>query len=122
MSPNKLLVDIEGTTTSISFVHQTLFPFVLKSLEEYLNRNWNTQIMLDDIRLLREDALNEQRNKDLNLPLIPDSKDANDDEIKKAIISNIRYQMSIDRKSTSLKSIQGHIWYFGYENGDLIGQ
>ena len=120
MSPNILLLDIEGTTTSISFVQDTLFPFVTKSLSQYLNDNWNTEQLNSDIELIRNDALDEHRNGNLmSIPLIPTN---DDEEIKRAIIENIQFQMSIDRKSTSLKNIQGHLWQIGYENGNLIGQ
>lgn len=124
MAPTILLLDIEGTTTSISFVHETLFPYVSRALEEYLNTNWNTKLLDDDIELFRIDALNEHRNGNSDLPLIPAKSNdkSNDEAIKDAIIKNVRYQMSIDRKSNSLKTLQGHIWSRGYEDGQLIGQ
>lgn len=120
MTPTVLL-DIEGTTTSISFVQDCLFPFVLRSLAQYLNENWTQASLHADIELLRSDALNEHQNGNSAIPLIPSRAQASD-ELKEAIIRNVRYQMSIDRKSSSLKSLQGHIWSQGYENGELIGQ
>lgn len=119
MAPTVLL-DIEGTTTSISFVQECLFPFVLRSLERYLNENWTTAALHADVELLRSDALNEHQNGNSAIPLIPSG--GSDAELKEAIIRNVHYQMSIDRKSSSLKSLQGHIWTSGYENGELIGQ
>ena len=117
-----MLLDIEGTTTSISFVQDCLFPFVQRALVRYLNENWTDPVLHADIELLRSDAANEHANGDSAIPLIPSAERANDEELKEAIIRNVRYQMSIDRKSGSLKSLQGHIWRRGYEDGELIGQ
>ena len=124
MAPTILLLDIEGTTTSISFVKDALFPYVTRSLVRYLNENWNSQTLHNDIELLRNDALDEHKNGNLAIPLIPnlDTNRTNDDQVKQSVIKNVEWQMSIDRKSTSLKSIQGHIWRRGYETGELIGQ
>lgn len=36
-----ILVDIEGTTTSISFVHDTLFPYAKESVRDYLKTHQN---------------------------------------------------------------------------------
>lgn len=38
------------------------------------------------------------------------------------VVENVKWQMSNDRKSTPLKSLQGLIWEKGYANGDLKGQ
>lgn len=41
---------------------------------------------------------------------------------KESLIKNILWQMSLDRKTTALKQLQGHIWREGYKNGKLKGQ
>ena len=38
-----ILLDIEGTTSSISFVHDVMFPFVRQRLEKYLEVNLSGQ-------------------------------------------------------------------------------
>ena len=43
-------------------------------------------------------------------------------EVKESVIRNVRWQMSSDRKSTPLKSLQGHMWRAGYQNGELRGR
>lgn len=117
-----VLLDIEGTTTSISFVQDCLFPFVQRTLAQYLNENWTESSLHADIELLRSDAADEHKNGNLAIPTIPSRDQASDEQLKQAIIRNVHYQMSIDRKSSSLKSLQGHIWSRGYETGELIGQ
>ncbi|RIA86718.1 HAD-like domain-containing protein [Glomus cerebriforme] len=96
-----VLLDIEGTTTPISFVHDRLFPYVKNNLINFLNENWNSPELQEQIQLLREQA----------------TKD-----IKKAIIQNIQWQMKINRKVGALKSFQGFMWKSGYESGELKGE
>ncbi|CAI2168167.1 5547_t:CDS:1 [Funneliformis geosporum] len=116
-----VLLDIEGTTTPISFVHDQLFPYVTNNLENFLNKNWNSTELQQKIQLLREQAIKDVN--DNNLPdsvLIPESKEIN--EIKHFIIKNIKWQMEIDRKIGSLKSFQGFMWESGFESGELKGE
>ena len=49
---------------------------------------------------------------------IPDAASGKEDIIK-AVVENVKWQMDKDRKSTELKQLQGHIWKQGYEKGDL---
>ncbi|MCA9220217.1 MAG: hypothetical protein KDA71_07800, partial [Planctomycetales bacterium] len=35
-----ILLDIEGTTSSVSFVYDVMFPFVRRELEPYLETHW----------------------------------------------------------------------------------
>lgn len=41
---------------------------------------------------------------------------------KDSLLKNVFWQMDLDRKTTALKQLQGHIWREGYENGKLKGQ
>ena len=36
-----VLLDVEGTTSSVSFVYEVLFPFAREYLEDYLRRHWD---------------------------------------------------------------------------------
>lgn len=40
----------------------------------------------------------------------------------KSVIKYVLWQMDHDKKTTSLKQLQGHIWFDGYECGNLKGQ
>ena len=42
-----ILVDIEGTTTPITFVHDVLFPYSARHLTEYLNAHANDDPVKD---------------------------------------------------------------------------
>lgn len=116
-----VILDIEGTTTPITFVSDVLFPYVRRELKNYLIKNWGTDHLNKDIELLRDQA-----NKDIEsgmenivkiLPLDDDK-----DKVIQSIIENVFHQMDLDRKTTALKQLQGNIWKYGYESGELKGR
>ena len=41
MNFKAILLDIEGTTTPIDFVHKTLFPFAKESIGEFVEQNFD---------------------------------------------------------------------------------
>jgi enolase-phosphatase E1 len=48
-----ILTDIEGTTTPITFVKETLFPYVLNNVDRFLRDNWtldSVQSSLQDLK------------------------------------------------------------------------
>jgi enolase-phosphatase E1 len=91
-----ILLDIEGTTTPISFVYDVLFPFARKHLADYLSQT--------DLSDLRKEHQAETQN--------PPAWSA-------PPIQYVEWLMDQDRKSTALKRIQGEIWLAGYQNGEL---
>lgn len=100
-----ILTDIEGTTTSISFVADELFPYfrknihVLKSLKdtETVKQAFEETILLSQ----------ELENKRIST----------EDEI---IDTLYRWSME-DKKYTPLKAVQGILWENGYKSGELKG-
>src|SRR2546423_14479125 len=113
-----VLLDIEGTTTPISFVHDCLFPYVKNNLISFLNENWDSPELQEQIQLLREQATKDVNNNLFDAVLIPEVQqgEKSSNEIKKAIIQNIQWQMKIDRKIGALKSFQGFMWKSGFES------
>jgi len=117
-----VLLDIEGTTTSISFVAETLFPWIRSHLESYLKETWNseqTKKDVDALRLLNENDL--KSNPTQPYSKIKDDDSNSIDDVRKSVVENVISQMDKDRKSTALKQLQGHMWKKGYENGELKG-
>ncbi|KAG1049818.1 hypothetical protein G6F43_007872 [Rhizopus delemar] len=116
-----VVVDIEGTITPITFVKETLFPYVVSGCKAFLDRTWDLPELKSYIELLREQA--EKDVKD-NLPeavLIPTESEGSAEEIKSSIIKNIEWQVKADRKIGALKAFQGYMWKEGYESGELRG-
>ncbi|KAG9448123.1 hypothetical protein H6P81_014251 [Aristolochia fimbriata] len=115
-----ILLDIEGTTTPISFVADVLFPYARDNVKNHLEATYDTEETKDDIKLLRaqvEDDL--QQGVVGSLPIPPD--DAGKDEVIAALVANVEAMIKADRKITALKQLQGHIWRTGFESNQLQG-
>ncbi|KAJ2006374.1 enolase-phosphatase E1 [Coemansia thaxteri] len=115
-----VLLDIEGTTTPISFVHEVLFPYVADSVAEFLATRWADEEVQTHVQ-----AIARQANEDVaagiasavGIDLDADSSD----EIRRKVLANIEWQMKADRKIGALKGLQGYMWRFGFESGQLKG-
>lgn len=99
-----VLLDIEGTTTSISFVKETLFPFVKDTLANFLDKNWDTEELRGDLQALREQITFDLEAGDADVPRFAEESEA---AFKKSVIGNVTWQMDRDRKTTALKQLQG---------------
>lgn len=94
-----IVTDIEGTTSSISFVKEVLFPYAARHLAGY-------------VRMHRDD------------PAVAGALDATAAEARlersdtEALIGQLLTWIAEDSKTTALKTLQGLIWTAGYENGD----
>jgi enolase-phosphatase E1 len=96
-----ILTDIEGTTTSLHFVHEVLFPYARKHLADYVRGNAkDPQVVphLEDVR--------RQAGKELDL---------------EGVIAQLIAWIDADAKLTPLKALQGMIWERGFRNGDFTG-
>ena len=51
-----ILLDIEGTTTPISFVYEVLFPFARSQVKEYLVSHFDQPDVRVDVSYLREET------------------------------------------------------------------
>jgi enolase-phosphatase E1 len=100
-----ILLDIEGTTTPIAFVHQVLFPYARLRLHDYLARHADDPAVRADVALLRAEYAAEQAHSPDLPPWNPEAY--------------VYWLMDRDRKSTGLKALQGRIWEEGYRTGDL---
>ena len=110
-----VLLDIEGTTTPISFVHETLFAFARAHLDDYLAHHWRDSTLQAIVRKLADEHAAEQGHA-------TDWKTAADDDPRASAAAYVRWLMDRDRKSPGLKLLQGRIWERGYRAGELRGQ
>jgi enolase-phosphatase E1 len=97
-----VVADIEGTTSSISFVHEVLFPYAGRQLPEFVRRH------VDDpeVASLLEDVKGEAGEPDAGL---------------ERLIEILLRWIAEDRKVTPLKTLQGLVWEHGYRRGDFTG-
>lgn len=100
-----ILTDIEGTTTSVSYVFDVLFPYFRKHLSDVMKYKDVPEIVL---AFEQVNALLTKEGSPLP---------ANDTELL-AVFEKWSLE---DRKVTPLKTIQGVIWKQGYEAGELVG-
>jgi enolase-phosphatase E1 len=106
-----VVLDIEGTTTPIAFVHDVLFSYARTHVKTYLAKH--AEDAQSDIELLREEHAADLRNGNQPPPLTAELD---------SIVSYINWLIDLDRKSTGLKSLQGKIWHEGYADGTLRSQ
>ena len=93
-----IVTDIEGTTSSIAFVKDTLFPYARAQLDSYVRAHENE---LGDI-------------------LTAVCAEAHDPALSlDGIIHLLRHWIDTDQKITPLKYLQGMMWRQGYDSGAL---
>jgi enolase-phosphatase E1 len=100
-----ILMDVEGTTTSISFVHDVLFPYSVKKLKEYVNTHFAAPSVQEAL-LKTQSTVREEEDLNLN---------------REAVIEKLLEWIRIDRKHGALKKLQGLIWNEGYTKGEIKG-
>jgi enolase-phosphatase E1 len=94
-----IVTDIEGTTSSIDFVRDVLFPYARKRLPAFVETHADQSELQ---HWLHEAA------READVIEAP----------RQAIIEMLLRWIDEDRKSTALKALQGMIWKQGYEAGD----
>jgi len=115
-----VLLDIEGTTTPIAFVHEVLFSYARSQVRNFLTKHFDSAELLADLQQLREEhAIDVKQN--LQPPALAEVDGPRDAEID-SLCEYVSWLIDRDRKSTGLKSLQGKIWKQGYTDGTLKAQ
>jgi enolase-phosphatase E1 len=113
-----ILLDIEGTTTPVEFVYQTLFPYANRKLESFLREHSQDP----EIQPLIQD-LHAQHDLDKRNGLEPPGWLDNTEEAPlQSSVSYGQWLIARDSKCTPLKSLQGKIWQQGFAGGELRGE
>lgn len=94
-----IVTDIEGTTSSIRFVKDVLFPYARARLPAFVETHADQQAVQHWLHEAAEEA-----------GLIEASRTE--------VIDRLIDWIDEDRKSTALKALQGMIWAEGYASGD----
>ncbi|MBA0550026.1 hypothetical protein Golax_017672 [Gossypium laxum] len=118
--PRCIVLDIEGTTTPISFVTDILFPYAQNNVGRHLSATYASAETQDDIKLLRSQVEDDLKQGVIGAVPIP-SEDAEKEEVIAALVANVEAMIKADRKITALKQLQGHIWRTGFETNELKG-
>lgn len=98
-TPRAILTDIEGTTSSISFVKDVLFPYARRALPGFVAahrddpevRRWLDEVAIEHGSMCKDEM----------------------------IVETLQGWIDQDRKHTALKALQGMIWKAGYHDADF---
>lgn len=115
-----ILLDIEGTTTPISFVTDVLFPYARDNVRKHLSVTYNTEETKDDIMLLRAQVEDDLKQGLVGATPIP-PEDVGKEEVISSLTANVDAMIRADRKIAALKQLQGHIWRTGFQSNELEG-
>ncbi|CAO2198540.1 unnamed protein product [Urochloa humidicola] len=119
-SIRSVVLDIEGTTSPISFVTDVLFPYARDNVRKHLEATYGTDETDDDIALLRAQVEQDLADGVAGAVSVP-PEEAGKDAIIDALVANVEAMIEADRKITSLKQLQGHIWRTGFEGQEIKG-
>jgi enolase-phosphatase E1 len=112
-----ILLDIEGTTTPVAFVYQTLFPYASRKLEPFLRQHAKEH----EIQLLIQD-LRAQQGADQRDGLNPPGWMDDPEEARlRSCVAYGQWLIVGDSKCQALKALQGRIWQQGFSSGELRG-
>lgn len=102
MQIKAIVTDIEGTTSSIDFVHQVLFPYSTKALPEYIRNHAQQEEIAPIIKQVKEEI-------------------SKSDADLETVINTLLTWIKEDKKITPLKTLQGFIWEDGFINNHFQG-
>lgn len=105
MSFQFILLDIEGTTTDIRFVHDVLFPYSYERLPAYAESHQTDHQLQACLKQAMATVLEEERKTITST----------------AATAYLLHWIKTDRKHPALKTLQGLIWQYGFEHGDFQG-
>lgn len=106
-----ILLDIEGTTSSIGFVYDVLFPYARRELVPFLEARWDDPEVARARDLIAHDAGAEDFQSW--------SAGASPEPARARLVAEVQRLMDADVKATGLKALQGLIWREGYRAGEL---
>jgi enolase-phosphatase E1 len=113
-----MLLDIEGTTTRLAFVHDVLFPYARARLAAFLEAHGRTPEVAAIIDRLADEHQDEVFRGNAPPPLVMDGGRPSPE----SAVAFLSWLMDRDRKSPALKQLQGLIWERGYQAGELRGE
>jgi len=102
-----VLLDIEGTTSSISFVYDVMFPFARKHFAGYLEQHWDSAPVQEAVSMLLQDDEELSENSDPKL-------------YRDGVVKCLLRLMDDDVKATGLKKMQGLVWQEGFTSGEMV--
>jgi enolase-phosphatase E1 len=106
-----ILLDVEGTTSSVRFVNEVLFNYARQMLDSYLRSHWDTDEQFRAREQIAHDAGAES--------FASWSRGEPRQQARERLKREVLRLMDRDAKTTGLKELQGLIWREGFEAGKL---
>jgi enolase-phosphatase E1 len=106
-----ILLDVEGTTSSIRFVNDVLFSYARQMLDSYLRSHWDTDEQAHAREQIARDTGAES--------FAAWSRGEPRQRAREQLRMEVTRLMDRDAKTTGLKELQGLIWKEGFEAGKL---
>lgn len=110
-----ILMDVEGTTTSLSFVKDILFPYAEKNIIAFVKKIFDKEFESEELTKL--EAILDKIKKDIALEKNITNEKVNIEDISNLLLDCIKK----DLKYPPLKELQGYLWEYGYKNKDFTG-
>lgn len=107
-----VVMDIEGTTTDLAFVHDVLFPYAKTHLPELI-----TTFVTDPAATPYPTIIRQCLDQIKSVVLQEEGRAIDDHQC----IDTLAQWMAIDRKQTALKTLQGIVWESGFNLGAFKG-
>jgi enolase-phosphatase E1 len=106
-----VVLDVEGTTSSVRFVYDVLFPYARRELAGFLAAHWDEAEVAQARDLIARDAG--------AASFAVWTEGAAGAAARSRVIAEVERLMDADAKATGLKELQGLIWRSGFESGLL---
>ena len=103
--PKFILTDIEGTTTSVSFVYEVLFPYFRENIHKTIELQHLKSVQ--DVFSQTIEWVKDTENRTISTP--------------SEIIEVLNQWSQEDKKITPLKTLQGILWEEAYTSGTIQG-
>jgi enolase-phosphatase E1 len=113
-----VLLDVEGTTTPLAFVADRLVPYARTHLRHHVEQHAAEP---EYARLLEHLRGEHQRDREAGQP-VPAWADEPGAALMVPVDAYLGWLIDRDRKSTTLKDLQGRVWEEGYRRGELKGE
>lgn len=111
-----ILLDVEGTTSSIRFVYDVMFPFVRRELDTFLAAHWGqAELGAACDRIARDAGHTDLAAWRASARVSPEDEEA----ARYLVRGEVLRLMDGDVKATGLKQVQGLIWQSGFAGGEL---
>lgn len=95
--------------------------YALAQVEAFLDQTWDDEPTKAAVELMRTEAAVDISTNTEGAVEIAAADSEKSIQIT-SLVNSVKWQMSIDRKATPLKTLQGLIWAKAYKEGTIKGQ